>query len=126
VKPLNEFHSHAKSANGFQSWCKVCASKYANEWHHTVEDGVKRARKNQLEYHYGMSIYAFNRMLTAQKGCCAICKANIIGEKVCIDHDHKTSKVRGLLCDGCNIGLGRFKESIEALSAAVRYLRKHK
>ena len=41
------------------------------------------------------------------------------------DHDHRTGKVRGKLCVGCNQGLGHFRESIRLLKKAISYLRKH-
>lgn len=60
-------------------------------------------------------------MLEAQGGCCAICKAPK-GNKLCVDHDHRTGKVRGLLCSNCNAGLGMFKDSEDLLQSAKGYL----
>ena len=69
-------------------------------------------------------------MLLAQNGCCAICKISIVEYleqqvyKKCfsIDHDHKTGQIRGLLCDGCNKGIGFLKESEEILQNVNDYL----
>lgn len=46
-------------------------------------------------------------------------------DRVCIDHDHETGKVRGLLCFFCNAGLGMFEERIETMERAIRYLREN-
>ena len=43
-----------------------------------------------------------------------------------IDHDHKTGKLRGLLCHQCNVGIGNFKDSIDRLMNAILYLLKAK
>ena len=61
------------------------------------------------------------RMLTAQNGACKIC--NRTGRKMCVDHDHNTREVRGLICQGCNVGLGAFEDNIEWISAAIEYLK---
>jgi hypothetical protein len=56
---------------------------------------------------------------------CKICgkpETAINKKYLCIDHDHGTLKVRGLLCDNCNKGLGCFKDDIEALKKAIEYL----
>jgi hypothetical protein len=65
-------------------------------------------------------------MFTAQNGCCAICEthAGKGGDKLCVDHDHATGQVRGLLCGRCNTGLGQFKDSVPNLTRAISYLKR--
>ena len=57
-------------------------------------------------------------MEKAQNYCCAICETDKPGKRAkrwFVDHDHKTNKVRKLLCHQCNLGLGHFKENVELL-----------
>jgi len=58
-------------------------------------------------------------MEEAQRGCCKICGKD---GYLYVDHCHAGGHVRGLLCPQCNSGLGMFKDSVENLSAAIRYL----
>lgn len=68
----------------------------------------------------------FDAMLVAQDGVCAICQRTCaMGRSLSVDHDHQTGMVRGLLCAGCNVALGRFEDDVERLEAAIRYLRQH-
>lgn len=83
-------------------------------------------REQNLRKLYGLTEADFNRRLTAQGGRCAICRTDAPGGKhgrFHVDHDHATGAIRGLLCDGCNKGLGCFRDSTDALRAAVDYLR---
>lgn len=67
-----------------------------------------------------------------QNAACAICKKfeEMFDKRtnkkkhLCVDHDHKTGKVRGLLCHSCNLGLGKFKDNISSLKTAITYLSK--
>jgi hypothetical protein len=43
-------------------------------------------------------------------------------KELAIDHCHKTGKIRGLLCKNCNQGLGQFKDNIDLLLSAAKYL----
>ena len=63
--------------------------------------------KRHLVHRYGLAFVDFEKMRTAQKGKCAICKTET--KRLCVDHDHKTGKIRGLLCVPCNVLLGRFE-----------------
>lgn len=64
-------------------------------------------------------------MLAAQGGTCAICgKECDIHRNLAVDHDHESGKVRGLLCQNCNVGLGHFKDNPALLQQAIDYLRR--
>ena len=67
-------------------------------------------------------------MLAKQNGQCAICATTDPGcghKHFCVDHDHKTGEVRGLLCMRCNKGLGLFKDDPVITQLATNYLRSH-
>ena len=95
--------------------------KYAAEW--------QRNKK------YGMSVDEFDVWWITYKGKCGICNCDLkmpLPQKgqpldvVAIDHDHKFGKIRGLLCNACNKGLGLFRDSIDILESAKRYLQNGK
>lgn len=74
--------------------------------------------------HYGLSPEQFDEMVKAQGGRCAICDSAPEHKQLCVDHDHSSNQVRGLLCDFCNTALGLMADDPLRLAAAVRYLRK--
>lgn len=80
-----------------------------------------KKRAIHLRNRYGLELDEYQRMLGAQAGACAIC-----GEvrRLVVDHDHETERVRGLLCDRCNNGLG-FLERVGFVDAASEYLLRH-
>lgn len=72
---------------------------------------------------YGIGIEEYNSMLEKCDNQCQVCGKPHSEEKpLHIDHDHKTGKVRGLLCNSCNYGLGFFKDDIEIMKKATKYL----
>lgn len=71
---------------------------------------------------YGLTRQAYETLLTRQQNACAGCGTSFAKVRVCIDHDHGTGKVRGLLCDACNTGLGMCKESAATLYQLSAYL----
>ena len=57
---------------------------------------------------------------------CPICKKRTIASvtsKVVLEHDHRTGKPGGWICDSCNTGLGRFKDDVELLKSAIKFLK---
>lgn len=81
-------------------------------------------RKWHLKTNHGLTLEDFEAMLLNQNGCCALCGTDVPGPLSWnVDHNHNTGKVRGLLCQPCNVGLGNFKEDPELLYRAVNYLR---
>lgn len=88
-----------------------------------------RQRKSSLKKLYGLSVEQYDTMLIAQNGVCAGCGSDKpFGncKHFCVDHDHKTGLVRGLLCHKCNRGLGLAKDDIIVLSEMIKYLNYHK
>lgn len=73
---------------------------------------------------YGITPEQAETMFAEQGKCCAICKSTDSrnGRDWSTDHSHVTGKVRGILCHGCNTGLGGFRDSIQSLHAAIAYL----
>ena len=83
-------------------------------------------RLSHLEYikaKYAMSLEQWTTMLIRQSGRCAICEDELRGRgEPFVDHDHATGAVRGLLCSGCNAGLGQFGDNVSNLARAIAYL----
>lgn len=60
---------------------------------------------------------------------CPICGRKPLGKKrgkgrIVVDHDHKTNKIRGWICDDCNVALGRVNDSIKTLESLIQYLKR--
>lgn len=66
----------------------------------------------------------YAEVLELQGGGCAICgRLQREGERAFhIDHDHSTGKLRGILCSGCNLGLGHFADDVDSLAEAIKYV----
>jgi hypothetical protein len=69
---------------------------------------------------YKLSVVEHRRLLAQQNGVCAICREP--GDPLCVDHDHRTGRVRSLLCGGCNSAIGFLRESPLLARAAATYL----
>jgi len=78
---------------------------------------------NMYQYHYNLTLEQVEAMLDTQGHRCLICQR--VFYKLMVDHDHKTGKVRGMLCSRCNAGLGCFKEDTTAMLAAWKYVMDH-
>jgi len=80
-------------------------------------------RVTMLKHRYNLSLEYWNALLEKQNGVCGICKETPnLPEDLKVDHDHETGKIRGLLCNSCNIGLGSFKDNTDSLKNAVSYI----
>jgi hypothetical protein len=64
--------------------------------------------------------------LKSQSPFCHICRMQFTDEVTCcVDHNHETGELRGLLCISCNAAIGMFKENIQFLKNAIEYLRRY-
>lgn len=79
--------------------CRNCKYKGSNKI-------LTRHREYLLNERYGVSLADYDKILTAQKGVCAICKRPPKKYRLAVDHNHESGQVRGLLCTPCNRALG--------------------
>lgn len=81
-------------------------------------------RRRVLKHLYNMTLEDYNSLFIKQEGRCAICGTHQseLKRALCVDHNHATGKVRGLLCDYCNHALGKSRENIEILYRMIAYL----
>ena len=78
----------------------------------------------RLQKGYGLSREDYENMLSSQGGVCAICMEH--EKQLCVDHDHSTQKVRGLLCHDCNRAIGLLRESEANMNRAIAYLKENR
>lgn len=88
-----------------------------------------KQREWNLRKKYGVSIDEFNKMIDTQQGKCATCNCVLdlsYGQKsrFAVDHNHETGKVRGVLCNVCNISLGLIRDNVNTLQNMITYLGK--
>ncbi len=131
-------------------YCKICWRAYGKRWREAHKErsyeyileyrkknpekikSITRKSWNKHKDKYnldrklgGPSLY--EELFKEQDGVCAICKQPEQSKRyktLCVDHNHDTEQIRGLLCSTCNRALGLFKDSKEVLNKAIQYLEK--
>jgi len=124
LKPLSSFWKRTDRKDGLDYYCRVCNYEHTRDFR-TQNPWVHRRHNRNTHYRskYGITALEFEARSHAQHDKCAICgTAAKEGKHLHVDHNHKTKKIRGLLCYLCNMGLGYFQESPVRLRAAAKYL----
>lgn len=128
--PVSAFQRDKYKKYGIKHVCKECYNSYqkpiGRNWRSKNRDKLReeyiwRDRK----FDFGITKEQYLQMLADQNGACAICKvkpAENASRKMHVDHNHTTGEIRGLLCRGCNHGLGHFGDSITIIKNAACYL----
>lgn len=98
--PIANFCNKAKSKDGKNWECRSCAND------------------RRIKERYDMSPEEYQLLSEKQSGRCLICGA----QATCIDHDHRTGKVRGLLCRACNLAIGLIQDSPARARQMADYL----
>lgn len=110
------FYRKRTTKDGLDFWCKECKKEYD---------------KHLYQYkRYNITKEDYEKMMERQKEKCLICGRNFdkiyFPQNTHIDHDHRTGKVRGLLCNNCNVILGNAFDNPLILVKAIRYLQENK
>lgn len=95
------------------------------EYDHDRFNG-RRKRAHQVQP-YQINPEQYEAKLVEQNHCCAICKVHQskLKKALCVDHNHQTGEVRGLLCDMCNRAIGLLRESLQLFASATAYLQRY-
>lgn len=124
---------------GLRSECKSCGGAANHKWRRENPEGDKlygttyqkehkprltnKRHKNRLKT-YGITVLEYECLEIGQGRRCGIC-SEAFTKTPAVDHDHKTGKVRGLLCRPCNSAIGFLKDNPQHALSAARYLEKH-
>jgi hypothetical protein len=139
-KPLAEFRKDSQTRDGLSYACRPCLRVSDREkYNRNPELGRARvaaykkrhpARRYErdLRQKYGLSPDGYEALVASQGGHCAICPITPAENgrnkgRLCVDHDHSTGVVRGLLCDTHNRAIGLLNDDPEMLEKAIRYLK---
>lgn len=141
IKAVGDFN---RLGNRYQSVCRDCQNTRDSRNRDQDKETGENVRKNRADYwkrskwiklktKYVVSQSQYELLLSVQEHKCAICKEpereidKQRGEPLhlSVDHNHKTGRIRGLLCRRCNIGIGRLREDYVILQNAIDYLKKY-
>lgn len=121
-------------STGVDTICLECSRQRVKEWRkdnpEKRKEQLKRETKKDYNHNkhlkatYGITRKEYLEMFIKQGGCCKICGTHQLEltKRLAVDHCHSTNKIRGLLCQPCNLMLGGSKDNIDTLKNAITYL----
>jgi hypothetical protein len=132
-KPLDDYYTFSRSRSGYGYICKTCIShRRMSDYYSGIEKAQLRARNyaktlpgitSLLKRKHAISDEEARWWAERTQGVCDICSQTCrIKSRLSVDHCHTTLKIRGVLCDDCNMMLGRAKDDVSILLSAIRYL----
>jgi hypothetical protein len=125
------------SSGGLKGKCKYCLHLYEQKYHNrkplskddfyhkiSTNDRAERMHIKKIVRVHNVD-FSTALELRATK-VCEICRKteDDNGRRLAVDHCHITGKVRGILCNGCNRGIGYLGDDVERLENAIKYLKK--
>lgn len=138
-KELDAFPRRAKGKHGRDSKCQVCHNesvttwraenkerwgRYMKEYRKKNADRIRESdRRRWLMTKYGITPKEYDELLVKHDSNCHVCHKPSFGRLI-VDHDHVTGQIRGLLCHGCNLGIGHLQDDPEVMASALDYVRK--
>ena len=122
-KPKSEFQKRHDRPIGVRPRCRDCQRKVDAEYRLT-DRGKRKYRTSQWrQSNIDISYDEYKEKYKLLEGCCEICKEQL--PSLCVDHNHATGEIRGLLCTTCNLALEHLKESHKIMNNAIKYIKKY-
>jgi hypothetical protein len=130
-RPCRRLQLRQQRLDDIEHFRQIERESFKRRFHVNGEKKCVRTRQWTLKYKFGMSFDDLLAMLDRQNWQCAVCPAKITvssyektkADVACVDHNHATGAVRGLLCNACNKGIGSLGDDPDRLENAARYLR---
>jgi len=128
LKPPSEFSNNGKGIqrkDGRKRFtCRACNTEAVKRWRKNHPDRYADTQRRQnLRRKFGLTVEEYDVLNRQQRGTCAACGGQMQnGNRLAVDHDHKTGRVRGLLCINCNRALGYVDDNPELLRKLAAYL----
>ena len=113
TKPVDQFYSrtYPSGNKGYQHNCKACAAEIRGKYYKP---------HSKIRYQLGLTVEEVEKIIAPQT--CKACGAKGSKARLCIDHNHNTKEVRGLLCHNCNTALGLLKDDKNRIKQLLQYL----
>lgn len=134
IKPVEMFGVNRGVKDGYFGTCRDCRNARARARYSDDADAFREAtRWRMIKHRYGLTKADWEALYDSQDGKCAICGGELpvdiktrpnVRATTCIDHDHETGIVRGLLCQSCNLGIGMLKHDESLMLSAIAYLKR--
>ena len=109
--------------NKSKQWRKDNPDKMLGYTKKYNKSSTEKRRRSTIKYRYGLSYEDWQKIWDNQNGQCIICEKPFISPSdACVDHNHKTGEVRGLLCHRCNCGIGYLNDDPKIMAKAIEYV----
>jgi len=122
TRPEWRFNAKAASKDGLRPDCQECQHKVLLLYAARKGNLSEHWRATYLKHKYKLTFDELAMLVKQQDGKCALCQCELGSDKFCIDHNHTSGEVRGILCFKCNTGLGQFQDDPALLRAAAAYI----
>ena len=116
--PVSSYYKNSASDDGLDYTCRDCRKAYARKYY--MKNRKVRCQRKIIERH-GVGLIYKNFLLASQDWKCSICGKELKpnSSDACLDHDHRTGEIRGVLCRQCNAYIGRFGDNIIDVSKGI-------
>ena len=137
TKPLSKFHKSKRHSSGVKNECAECTNEYLRKHYRKNYQGTEKFKRKNTNYHYkrkyGIEYNEYLQMCEERNNRCDICGIEKVSagnqsrgskDHLVLDHCHETGKIRGILCQECNQGIGLLKDNTQNFKNAIKYLEK--
>jgi hypothetical protein len=124
IERIREYHREYRKGYYAKNKARILARAAAL---YALDPGHKRKTQSKSRWRRaGVDPTAAEQALAAHNGTCDCCGTESpVEARWCVDHDHATGRVRGVLCSKCNTAIGKLGDTLEGVLRAVRYLQRN-